>query len=293
MTAGALGIDVGGTSVKAALIDGDGRVSSLIRAATPTNDPDGSRLITALTELRARLLADGMPAGTPIGMVVPGIVDEHSGSAVWSSNLGYRDVPFSDLLHDAFGHPVAFGHDVRAGAIAEAALRDLPVGSATLFAPIGTGVSIAAVVDGSPLPLSPWAGEIGQRVLTAGAGAGVRLERFASASAIANRAGAVDARSVAEAVRRGAPDAQRIWSEAVDALAEVLSSSIATVAPHTVIIGGGLAEAGDLLLVPLAQRIEELLPGLRSPRFEKTLLGDLAAAHGAALLARRQGNLSS
>lgn len=281
-----LGIDVGGTSIKGVRVDPAGRVVREHRAPTPAPDPTGERVAVAVAAVAARLTG---PVGPPLaaGVVVPGIVDESTGTAVWSVNLGWRDVPLLRLLADRLDGPVALGHDVRAGALAEArtgAARDET--RTVAFVPVGTGVSAALVVEGRPVVSGGWAGEIGQRVLVHGPFAGLRSEEVASASATARRAGAPDARTVAERVAAGDPEACAVWADTVEALADAITDLVVAVAPGTVVVGGGLALAGDLLLTPLAAALSRRTGALRVPRLVPARHGDAAAALGAAMLAR-------
>jgi glucokinase len=97
------------------------------------------------------------------------------------------------------------------------------------------------------------------------------------------------AAAVAALVREGDPDAVAVWDEAVAALAQGLAAAVALLAPRLVVVGGGLAGAGDLLLRPLSEGLHERLsPGSAPlPRLVPAALGDQAGCLGAALLARR------
>lgn len=284
----AIGVDVGGTSTKAVLVDAAGWTLAEQRAATPAADPTG----LALVETVAGLVAALGPAGdASVGVVVPGIVDDDRGVVVHAVNLGWRDLPLRDLLVARLGRPVALGHDVRAGALAEArsgAARG--VAGVVAFVAIGTGVAAALLVDGRPVVAGGWAGEIGQLVLTEGRHAGRRLEQVASAAALARRAGAPDARTVAERVAAGDPAATEVWRDGSDVLAGALAAMVVTVAPSAIVVGGGLALAGDLLLDPLRAGLERRVTGLRVPDLRPAAHGDRAAALGAALLAQEAGS---
>jgi glucokinase len=278
-----LGIDVGGTTIKGLRMSPTGAVEAESRVATPSPDPTGERIVDAV----ARLVGDlGGPDAAPVGLVVPGIVDEARGIAVWSANVGFRDAPLRDLASARLGVPVAFGQDVRAGALAElrsGAARD--AGASVAFVPIGTGVAAAFVVDGHILVSGGWAGEIGQSVLMSGAHAGLRVEEVASASATARRAGEPDALAVARRVSVGDPAAVAVWNETVSVLADALAGIVITTAPTTIVIGGGLAHAGGLLLDPLGVELALRLGTLRVPGLVAAQHGDLAAAIGAGYLA--------
>jgi ABC-type tungstate transport system substrate-binding protein len=121
------------------------------------------------------------------------------------------------------------------------------------------------------------------------------VETVASAAAIARRYAARTGRPVAGAaavaarVRKGDPDAVAVWEEAVGALAEGLAAAVTLLAPRLVVVGGGLAGAGELLLRPLAELLRlRLSPrSARMPRLVGAALGDQAGCLGAALLARR------
>jgi glucokinase len=90
---------------------------------------------------------------------------------------------------------------------------------------------------------------------------------------------------VARLVAHGDPDARAVWDEAVDSLALALSWLAGVLAPETVIIGGGLSRAGDLLMTPLAERTEQRLTFQRRFRLLPAALGERAGCLGAALLA--------
>lgn len=284
LSRGAVGIDVGGTTIKAVHVDGTGRPVAERRCATPAPDPTGTGVVEAVTGLLRTL---GVPDDLAVGVVVPGVVDEEHGIAVQSVNIGWRALPLRALLEDRLGRPVAFGHDVRAGAIAEArtgAARD--VRGVVAFVAVGTGLAAAVLLDGRPLVAGGWAGEIGQLVLADGPFAGARVEEVASASATARRAGELDARAVAARVAIGDHDAAAVWRDTVTVLAGALAGLVVTVAPSTIVVGGGLALAGDLLMEPLRAELPRRATGLRLPRLAVTQHGDAAAAIGAALLAQ-------
>jgi glucokinase len=281
---GAIGVDVGGTTTKAVRVDGGQRVVAERRAATLAPDPTGSGVVESVAGLLASLDVDG---DVPVGVVVPGVVDEDRGLAVHSVNLGWRDLELRARLEERLGRPVAFGHDVRAGAVAEArcgAARGAD--GVVAFVAVGTGLSAAVLVDGRPVVAGGWAGEIGQLVLADGPFAGSRVEEVASAAATARRAAEPDARAVATRVAAGDAAARRVWHATATVLAGALAGLVVAVAPSTIVVGGGLALAGDLLLDPVRAELVRRVPDLRLPRLVVAEHGDTAAAIGAALMAR-------
>ncbi|MEV6232756.1 ROK family protein [Saccharopolyspora shandongensis] len=285
-----VGVDVGGTETKAVLVDASGTVLAQRRRATPPPSSDtAQRVLDVTCSLVADLSEHTAPAA--VGLVVPGIVDESHGVAVFSENLGWSDVPFASLLGERIGLPVAFGHDVRAGALAEHRLGAAREASDAVFLPVGTGISAAHVHSGRVLAAGGYAGEIGQVPIEAGERRRIRLEAVASAGAISRRyqdrtrtpvAGAAD---VARRVAEGDPVATAVWDEAVDALGGALIWLTALLAPEVVVVGGGLSHAGPLLFDPLTRRVEEDWNLQRKPRIVPAALGDRAGSLGAALLA--------
>src|SRR5262249_33760239 len=118
-----------------------------------------------LAEKAARL---GQPARA-VGIVVPGGIDEENGIAVWSANVGFRDVPLRDRLVERLGLPAALGHDVRAGGVAEARLGAGQRYRHVLFLGIGTGIAGAHVVDGVAFAGAHGAaGEVGHIIVRPG-----------------------------------------------------------------------------------------------------------------------------
>ncbi len=319
-----IAMDVGGTHVKCALVDGSARVLRTERH--PTGAERGPEavvlsILDTLDGLAGKARAEGLrPAAA--GVVVPGVVDEAAGVAAWSSNVGFRDMPLRDRAAARLGLPVVLGHDVRAGGLAEARLGGGRGGSHVLFVAIGTGIAAASVLEGRTYAGAHGAaGELGHVVVRPGGprcGCGTRgcLEAVASASALARRyaelmgvvaggtaadgtaadgtaAGATavgegagaTAADVAKRAAAGDPVAGRAWQETIDALADGLLTAQSLFDPDTVVLGGGLAEAGDALLRPLAAALRARLTFQREPQVVRATLGDSAGCLGAALLA--------
>ena len=289
-------LDIGGTTIKGALVDRHGTVMARLRRPTPSRD-DGPDQVLAVILATIDELAGAPPRRSvpAVGLVVTGIVDERRGVAVHSQNVGWRDVPVRSLVEQATGLPVGFGHDVRAGTLAEwrlgagRGLEDL------VFVPIGTGVSAGVVVQGRLITGDGYAGEIGHVDVGHGepcvCGGRGCVEALASAAAIARRYAAVSgravagAREVAERLVAGDPIARRIWDEATDALALALAWTSVVLAPQAILLGGGLARSGSLLFEPLALALGRHLGVVRRPRLLPAALGDDAGFLGAALLA--------
>jgi glucokinase len=291
-------MDVGGTGMKCALVDAAGNAVHSERHATGAQrGPDA--VVANILDVASGLAARARTGGHRLvaaGIAVPGVIDEVNGVAVWSANVGFRDVPLRQLMQERLRVPATLGHDVRAGGLAEARLGAGQEFDHVLVVPIGTGIAAAHVVHGKAFAGAHGAaGEIGHIIVRpggrlCGCGAAGCLEAEASASAIGKAYSARIGRSAsaADVVRDAAlgdPDAVAVWAEAIDALADGLRTGLTLYDPEVIVIGGGLAEAGDALLGPLDKALAGKLTFQYRPAMVRAALGDAAGCLGAALLA--------
>ncbi|MEW2631963.1 ROK family protein [Streptomyces sp. NPDC048389] len=296
-----IALDVGGTGMKAALVGADGTL--LYEARRPTGRERGAdAVVESVLRFAEDLRAHGQQhfgtSAEAAGVAVPGIVDAEQGIAVYAANLGWRDVPMRELLSRRLGSvPVALGHDVRAGGLAEGRIGAGRGADRFLFVPLGTGIAGAIGIDGTiEAGAHGCAGEIGHVVVRPGGpacGCGQRgcLETLASAAAVTRAWAAAsgdpdaDAADCAKAVEAGDKEAAEVWQVAVDALADGLVMALTLLDPRTLIIGGGLAEAGETLFTPLRAAVAERITFQKPPTIVPAALGDTAGCLGAGLLA--------
>lgn len=296
-----IGIDIGGSSVKAVARDEMGRI--LARHEAPAVATDGSGLVaTALAAVRA-LEVVGCAA---VGVGVPGQVDPRSGEVTMAVNLdiGSEPVPLAEELEAALGLPVTIDNDVRAAALgAHESLRlrgDTP--SSLVLVSIGTGISAGLVVDGVVLRgSSGMAGEIGH-VVVDDSGALCRcgqrgcLETVAAGPAIAkawpNSAAGEAATSLFAAAAAGDPGAVAIAGGVAHHLTTALIWLAATYDAACVVLAGGVSGAGDAFLGSVREHIARrgALSELAARRLrpEQVTLADAddpPGPRGAALLA--------
>ncbi|MFD1145798.1 ROK family protein [Saccharothrix hoggarensis] len=287
-----IAVDVGGTETKAALVTGTPTgVRPVTQRRRPTR-PTGDAVVEDVTALVDELRASADHPVDAVGLVVPGIVDEAAGVGVYSANLGWRDHPFRKEVEAATGLPTAFGHDVRAGGLAELRQGNARGLANAVIVPIGTGIAAALVLDGR---VSSAPGEVGHVDVghgdPCGCGQTGCVEARASSAAIARRytkrtnRQVNGAAEVARLLASGDTDAADVWREAVDALARGILLVAALLGPEAVVLGGGLALAGPLLTDPLGARLDELTTFQRRPELRLAALGDEAGCLGAALLA--------
>ena len=294
-TSAVLSFDVGGTHIKAGVVDESGKVQKFCRVPTPCDKARPAEAVLDRIAALARDFTTELPQVRigAVGLIVPGIVDAATGTAVYSANLGWRDFPFAKEAERRLRMPVAFGHDVSAAGDAELRLGGAKGFRDVVVVIIGTGIAAAVFCEGKRVTAGGYAGEIGQALVPSCSGNGTTvLESVASAAAITLRYAArsgnqVDgAREVLARARDGDVTAQQIWNEALDALAFSIAQCANIIGTEAFIIGGGLSQAGDALLVPLRNRVEKLLMFYRRPEILPAKLGQDAGFIGAALNAR-------
>jgi glucokinase len=289
----ALAIDVGGTTIKAELVDRAGTV--VASGQRPT--PPGHRARDAVAEVGRTLLAQrGDAPVVGAGVVVPGLVDREAGVATYSANIGWRDLELVRSLGGAWRLPVRIAHDVASGGVAEHRLG-AGVGTQDLvFVAIGTGIAASIVSRGHLVTGHRGeSAEIGHLAVRSGVtcacGRDGCLEAIASASAIARRYGVLTGSQVSgadEVLARLDSDAvaRQVWQDAVEALADALAVVSLIVGPALVVIGGGLSRAGEALLDPLRVALRERTHVVHPADVTASALGDRGGVIGAALLAR-------
>jgi glucokinase len=287
-------VDVGGTTIKGALVDVDGR--ELRRLDRATGAGQGPAHVVRQIHDVAAGLAD--PGTVAIGLSVPGIVDGEAGLARMAANLGSRDLPLGRLLTGRLGLPVVLEQDARAATLAELELGHGRGVADLMTVVIGTGIGSGLVVGGRLLTgATSAAGEFGHLPVHPGGercACGQRgcVEVYASAGGIARRyaasAGAAGTSAAQIVAALGSdPVARRVWAEAVEALALALTASTLLLDPALIVLAGGLSNAGEALLAPLRRGLQEALAWRSAPSLVISPLGDAAGRAGAAILAWR------
>ena len=285
-----LGLDLGGTNIKLALLE-DERVVATDRAPTLSEDGGPATVLTRMIEL-------GRTAGDvdAIGVALPGLFDAE-GQALLLPNLhgDWAGQPIRAPLEDGFGHRVTLVNDGHAFAFAEARVGAARGSRDAICVVCGTGIGGGLVVDGKlHLGAADRAGEIGHHTVVLDGprcecGNNGCLELYAGARAIARAAG----KSTFEDVLAGAHAGERACVAALARAGELLGTAVANLtiflAPQRVVIGGGVAEAGELLLAPLRATVERRAGNVAPLEHIEIVAAELASfggAIGAALYAR-------
>ncbi|HSL46812.1 MAG TPA: ROK family protein [Anaerolineales bacterium] len=316
-----IGIDLGGTNLRAAIADTDtGEIFH--QRKCPTLAADGQdaviqrivQLIRELTEL------DGEPDCEikGVGIGVPGTPDIDTGVIQFLPNLPgkWLNVPLQAIVEEQVKLPVALINDVRAITLGEW-MFGAGRGAETLVClAIGTGIGGGVVVNGQfHLGIGGTAGEFGHHVveingLPCGCGGKGCLELYASGPAIAamgvkevmhghtTRIGElvghdlnrIDAGTIVQAAMEGDPIAKGILQYAGKYLGIAVGNILGVISPQKVIFGGGVSRAGDLLLSPIMQTVNERVHVIPIQKVEFVLaeLGISGGLIGAALWARRR-----
>jgi glucokinase len=282
-----LGLDVGGTNIKLALLD-DERVVVTDQAPTLSEDGDPDAVLGRIVEL-------GRSAGgaASIGVAFPGLMDA-DGNALLFPNL-YGDWKGRQVrapLEAGFEQPVALVNDGHAFALAESRVGAARGSRDVICIVCGTGIGGGLVVDGRlHLGVDDRAGEVGHHTVAPDGPAcecGNRgcLEAFAGARAIARAAGRESFDEVVPAARAGDERARAALADAGRLIGTAIANLTIFVAPQRVVVGGGVAEAGELLLDPLRaevhRRAANVAP-LAKIEIVPATLGSFAGAIGAAL----------
>ena len=304
-----IGLDLGGTKIAAGVVASTGKLLSSIRLPTPASGV--KRDLGALYDAaRAAVVAAQVSwrAIRAIGVGVPGAFDPEA-ETVWAPNLpGWKKVPLGRKLGRALGRPVFVEGDRNVQALAEAWLgagrgrvRNM------VFLTVGTGIGAGLILDGRLVPgrrgvagaagwmaiEGGWRPEYGRIGCLEALGAGPAVARIAQmklrsnpSSLIRSLAGkrAITAEVVAEAARRGDRTARRVLEDVGSNLGRGVASIVSLLNPELVVMGGGLAGAGELILAPLRRAARQWGQPLssRQVRIVRSRLGDDAGVLGAA-----------
>jgi glucokinase len=290
----AIGVDIGGTKVAAGVVDDEGVVVAERRRSTP-GDSD------AALDAVAGVVADLRESFdvTAVGIAAAGYVNAERTTMMFAPNLPWADVPVRRILEDRLGLPVDLENDANCAAWAEYRFGAGKGEPSLVCLTVGTGIGAGILIDGAlyrgRFGAAGEPGHLGvvRDGIRCGCGNTGCLEQYASGTALVRYAKenglSADGPEVTEAARAGD-------QRAVDAFAKVgrwLGRALADVAsvldPGMFVIGGGVADAGELLLGPARESFRESLPGAPYrplAEIRRALLGNDAGLVGAADLAR-------
>lgn len=308
-----VGLDIGGTKILGARVDDAGRILARAKRDTPSQDTDA--IIAAAADVATEL--SGAGDVDAVGVACAGFLNRDRSRVMFAPNLPWRDEPLKARLQALMSTPVVLENDANAATWGEFVHGRAAEADNLVFLTIGTGVGGGVVIDGTLLRGGFGMGaELGHmRVVPGGrlcgCGAHGCLERYASGTALERaaqdlvRSGAPDAaglaarcggdparltgRDVTAAALDGDPASVALLAELGRWLGEGAASLAAIFDPSMILIGGGVSQAGPLLMDPVVRAFEDNISGAAfRPRPEvlvATLLDD-AGCVGAAALAR-------
>lgn len=269
----AVGIDFGGTTVKIGVVR-DGAITHRAASLLTLTFNSAAELLAAILASIAELRA-AEPAIAAVGAGLPGIVDCRTGIVHELTNVpGWANVPLRRLLADGTGLPAAIENDANAMTYAEWRFGAARGRDNVICVTLGTGVGGGLILDGRLFRGSRMgAGEIGNMSLDYMGVPGPYgnfggLEEYIGSQQIAERARAkyrlvgghrtpqeCTPELLAAAAQGGDPLARQLWTETGEMLGAVLADVIWLLNPDAIVIGGGVAQAGELLFEPVRRSI--------------------------------------
>lgn len=274
-----IGVDIGGTQLRAARFDID--LNMLARVNALTHAEEGAQAVLArLWTLIESVLPEDRADLIGIGIGSPGPLDSRTGTVITAPNLPFRDLPLRTLARERFACPAWVGNDADVAGLAEYT-RGAGRGARTMvYLTISTGIGAGLVVDGRLLIGAGMGGEVGHMVVDpngplCGCGRQGHLEAFSSGTGIARQAreaiaagqpsilidlaagrlDAISARMVGEAARQGDPLSLGIIRSAGWNLGASISALMTLLNPDIFVLGGGVTRIGDLLFDPMHEAI--------------------------------------
>ncbi|WP_396345541.1 ROK family protein [Haloechinothrix sp. LS1_15] len=305
-------MDIGGTSVQAGVINGNGTVVDTARVGTPADSDALEEAVVGVVELLRRRHTIGA-----VGLAVAGFISADRKRVMYAPHLAWRDIPVAERLGTRTGLPVILEHDANAAAVAEHRYGSGRGAGVLALVALGTGIGGAMLLDGAVFRgASGVAPELGHlRVVPDGraCSCGKRgcWERYCSGTALAATAiellarypgkstvltreatgdpASITGRRVAGAARDGDPVAQLAMGELGRWLGEGLSLVADVYDPDLIVIAGGVSESAPLFLDEAREHYRTVLTGAGHrplARIRTAQLRDEAGMVGAGVLAR-------
>lgn len=304
-----VGVDLGGTQIRVALSRPDGVLLARYRTSTLPEEGASAVIDRIVAGIDAIISENGGDPPLGIGVGSPGPLDPYDGVILAAPNLGWQNVPLKSILEERLGLPVIVGNDANAAALAEwrfgagVGVRNLA------YMTVSTGIGGGIISDGRLLlGHEGLAGEIGHACVEASGrpckcGNIGCVEAYASGTSIAIRAveairdgrtsyiaslvhgdlDGITSETVARAARAGDELACELIESAAFYIGVALVNVTHILAPQLILIGGGVAESGDLLFGTIRSTVHErAMPCMaQGVRIEKAALGSDVVMLGA------------
>ncbi len=312
-----VGIDLGGTAIKAGLVDKEGNI--LIQSSIDTKvGRDYGLIIRDMEEQIERLISDygsSIEDIESIGIGAPGLMNYKSGYVIYCTNLFWNNVPLGVELQKHFNKPVFLENDATVAGLAESLFGSTRNVANSVFLTIGTGIGSGIIINHKVYSGSHFAGSelghtiVGENFYKCNCGNNGCLETFASATAMIKYArhrlaegrlksmildkaegnmDNINAKIIFDAAKEG----DQLGVETVDRMIRYLSIGIVNICnildPEIIAIGGGVSKAGDYLIRRLKEEVKTMFftPNIEYGDIVLAQLGNEAGILGAAFLGK-------
>ncbi len=312
-----IGVDLGGTNVKAGVVDEAGKIAAKVHMSCPVNDGDEAIISAIERTVRQAVAEAGIPMEqvASVGVGTPGIANSETGIVEYSCNLHFNDTPLGIELSRRFRKEVLIENDANVAALGEL-YAGAGKGCKSLVAiTIGTGIGGGVIINNRLLAGFNYAGaELGHTVIIQGGelcGCGRRgcFEAYASATALIRQTKAamaahpdskmwevvkgdlsqVDGRTSFAAMEQGDQAAGELIQTYAGYLATGITNMVNVFQPEVICLGGGVSNAGEALLAPVREILDREDYARNSKRRCKLVLaalGNDAGIIGAAMLSK-------
>jgi glucokinase-like ROK family protein len=294
-----IGVDLGGTKMYGAMANIGGEIlrEVNINGHGTSGEESFEMLVSMIQQLLEAPLNKGQVVnGIAIG--APGVTRSREGVVEWAPSLNWRDFPLKKRLGERFHYPIAVDNDVNLAVLGESWFGAGQGASNMVLIAIGTGVGSGIIIDGAVYRgYSEAAGEVGYMLpdcnslnkryeyfgalesIISGTGITQRARKYLQGKWTDEQLETLTAEDVFDAARRGEKWAKRVVADTVNYLSVAIANICTLLDPELVILGGGVSKSADLLIPPILQNIEGVIPKL--PRIEPSKLGYQATVMGA------------
>ncbi len=309
-----IGIDVGGTGVQVGVVSEQGQILATDSFPTGVGRPYQEMVQDMVRCTKSAVTKAGLTLEDvkSIGLGIPGIADAKTGTVIFCTNLGWRDIPLRAEIQKYIDKPVYIDNDATVAGLAESVTGVSANTDSSVFLTLGTGVGGGIIIHGKVWSGSHGVGsEIGHMILKMGGepctcGNHGCVERYCSATAIIRMAreavkehpesailtaakgdpANINAKIVFDAAKAGDPVGMQVFREYVSYLAQAISNIIQFLDPEVIALGGGVSKAGDFLLNAVREEVPHYLlyKNIPAARIELAKLGADAGIIGAAML---------
>lgn len=311
-----VGIDLGGTNIKAGIVDEKGELVNRLSIKTNANRPmediihDMGTLVLDVIKDKNLQLSDI----ECVGIGSPGTPDNEAGLLVYANNLPFVNAPMRALIREVVDLPVYIDNDANCAGMAEAYAGAGKGAKNSVTITLGTGIGAGVIVNGRIYSGFNQAGsEFGHTVIVSNGvpckcGRKGCFEQYGSASAlgrmtkeaadahpesmlteIIEEQGKINAKAAFIGLKRGDEVAKQVVEDYTDYLSDGLANVINAFMPEVLIIGGGVCNEGDPLLIPLQEKTMSkpyFGPGVAKTTIKLAQMGNDAGIVGAALMGK-------